>query len=101
MKVENGTIDGDYVVQGQFTQNGMITGTTTVAPGASFQLHGMCCGDLLVSSGASAVVRGTVAGDLVNNGRAELLGVVQGDVLSRGAPFKKTSDSVIGGVCEI
>lgn len=100
LKVENGRIEGDFVVSGQFTLNGMVTGTTTVAPGASLQLHGMCCGDLVVSSGATAVLHGTVIGNLVNKGVTELRGVIQGNVLSKGAHFQRSLSSVINGAIE-
>lgn len=100
MQIENGTIEGDFVVGGQFTLNGLVTGKTTVAPCASFQLHGMCRGDLIVSSGATAVLLGTVAGDLVNKGVVELRGVIQGNVLSKGAHFQRSPSSVVNGAIE-
>jgi len=100
LQTENGKIEGDFVVSGQFTLNGMVTGTTTVAPGASFQLHGMCCGDLVVSSGATAVLFGTVVGNLVNTGVVELRGVIQGNVFSKGAHFQRSPSSVVKGTIE-
>lgn len=100
MKIENGKIEGDFVVSDQFTLNGMITGTTTVAPGATFQLHGMCCGDLVVSGGATAVLFGIVVGNLVNKGVVELRGVIQGNVFSKGAHFQRSPSSVVNGAIE-
>lgn len=99
-KVENGKIEGDFLVQDDFTLNGMVTGTMTVAPGASLYLHGMCCRDLVISEGATAVVMGTVAGDLKNEGVVELRGVVQGSVFSRGAHFQSSPSAVVRGSIE-
>lgn len=100
MRTENGKIEGDYSVEGELALHGMVTGTTTVIPGASLHLHGMCCGDLVVSKGATATVFGTVMGDLVNQGVVELRGVVNGNVASKDGHFKKAPRAVIHGSVE-
>lgn len=100
MDIENGKLEGDYVVHGRLQLNGMVTGATTVSPNSHLHLAGTCCGDLVVQAGATAMLSGTVVGNLINLGVVELRGTVQGDVRSNGAHFQRTPGSVVNGTVE-
>jgi hypothetical protein len=101
LQIENGKIEDNLIVNRQLTLNGMVTGQTTVAPGASFHLYGICCQDLIVSSGATAVIFGTVVGDLINEGVVELRGIIQGNVFSKGAKFLQSPSAIVNGAIEV
>lgn len=98
--IQNGKIEGDYVVHGRLQISGMVTGTTTVAPNSHLHLTGMCCGDVVVQAGATAMLSGTIGGNLINHGVVELRGTVQGNVRSTGAHFQRAPSSVVHGTIE-
>lgn len=96
MITENGKIEGDHVVTGHLTLNGMVTGTLTVASGGSVRLNGVC-GRLVVQSDASAEVGGMVVADVLNEGTMHLSGVVNGSVLTKHGRFTRTERSIVRG----
>lgn len=98
--IENGKLEGDYVVQGRLQLNGMVTGTTTVSPNSHLHLIGMCCGDVIVQAGATAMLSGTIVGNLINYGVVELRGTVNGNVRSNGAHFQRAPSSVVHGTVD-
>lgn len=100
MKTETRKIEGDYCVEGELALNGMVTGTTTVAPGGSLHLHGICCGDLVVTQGATAVILGTVVGNLVNQGVVELRGTINSNVSTKSGRFQKSPSAMVRGSVE-
>ncbi len=63
----NDKIEGDFRAEEDLAFAGMVTGTLTVAPGATLELHGRAA-RLVVEPGGCAVVHGTVSGAVVNAG---------------------------------
>ena len=78
MRIEEGKIEGDITVDGDFVLNGMVTGNITVVSGGKLELNGTCGGDLTLEEGTTVYLRGKVAGDIHNNGgNLEIDGVIR------------------------
>lgn len=77
-------IDGPFVLEKDIRVNDMITGNTTVRPGATLDLYGLVGGDLIAAVGGAANVYGTVAGVVHNRGgKVNVYGSVA-DVIDQG-----------------
>ena len=96
MRTENGTIEGDLVVTGPFTLNGVVTGTVVVKAGGIFKLNGVAS-KLIVQDGADVSLRGVVGGDVKNEGgKLEVLGVVSGALITTRGETSVAPNAVIG-----
>jgi cytoskeletal protein CcmA (bactofilin family) len=97
VQIENGKIEGDVAVKGDFQLNGMITGGVSVKRGGRFYLNGMVVGGLTVEEGGHAEVRGMVNGDATNvGGTLEVYGMVRGAVRGPSASTFVDSNAVVG-----
>jgi cytoskeletal protein CcmA (bactofilin family) len=74
------TFDGSRVLQGEVDFRGTITGTASIAPGATIELRGTV-GALVVGLGAKVILYGTVTGDAHNQGGTLIVvGTINGDL---------------------
>ena len=99
MQTENGKIESDIEVAGEFQLNGMVTGSIVVSSGGSLRLNGMCCKDLIVEEGGEALVFGTVSGNAVNKGGSITVhGVIVGSLTTLSGQSQIVAGALINGV---
>lgn len=99
MQIENGKIESDITVTGEFKLNGMVTGSIVISSGGRLRLNGMCCKDLIVEEGGEALVFGTVSGSAVNKGGLLVVyGVIIGPLSTLSGESQVSDGAVINGV---
>ena len=83
-KMMNDKIEGDYILTGDETFNGMIVGSLTIPTGVYCEMNGMVTSDVIVEAGATVDINGTVGGNLISNGaEVDVRGTVSGSIIER------------------
>ncbi len=101
MRIENGKIEGDLIVDTGIDLRGMVTGNVFVTNGSNFILHGQVCGDLIIEDDANVMIFGQVVGDVINNGnKLEVMGVISGSLINNSRKSKIASSASIGKFIE-
>lgn len=96
MRRYGGKIVGDLRVAEDFTLNGMVTGTITVADGAHLELNGTAHA-MILESGSSATLKGTIARDVENRGgELEVFGVIAGSLRTLTGTTEVDPEAMIG-----
>ena len=90
-------IPGPYTVEGEFVLRGSIAGDATVPAGACLELPGRVDGRLIVQAGGRAMVYGQCSAGLVNDGEADVYGVVHGGIAGTGLT-RVSGDALVDGV---
>jgi hypothetical protein len=89
----------DTTVVDRQTISGQIVGTLTVADGGDLTLNGQVTEDLVVQAGGRAEVFGMVLGNVVNRGgEATVYGRVDGRIIDEGGTTVVQPGAMIGGV---
>lgn len=78
--MNNGKIEGNYVVSTDERFHGIITGNVTVKAGVTYINHGMLCRDVTVEEGGTFYNYGMVTGNVMGEGYTEIWGMVKGYV---------------------
>ena len=94
--MNNGKIEGNYVVGNDERFHGMVTGDVTVKAGVTYINHGMLCNDVIVEAGGIFHNHGMVAGNVMGEGYVEIWGMVKGYVSSVLSTYVH-KDAVING----
>lgn len=80
----NDKLEGDCLLTGDETINGMIVGSLTIPAGVHCEMNGIVTGDLIAEAGAIVEINGTVAGNLISTGaEVDIRGVVTGSIIDR------------------
>jgi cytoskeletal protein CcmA (bactofilin family) len=98
MQVIAGHIDGPLVVRTALEVRGTVTGQVTVLPDAHLVLRGVCKGNVIISDGARAELWGIVEGDVGNQGgNVSIFGIVEGQLVRGEGETHLSSDSIVRG----
>jgi hypothetical protein len=102
MQVISGQIEAPLLVSSALEVRGTVAGSVTVQSGADFVLRGVCRGNVRIAYGGRAQLWGVVEGDVVNEGgTVSIWGIVEGVVHGTRATSHVSSDSLVrGGVRE-
>jgi len=99
MREERGQVQGNVIVDEQYTLWGSIAGNVHVMEGGKMYVRGSVYGDLVVEWGGRVHIYGQVHGSLTVNRGAKVIhsGVIGGDVTNNGGRVFIERVSKIGG----
>ena len=81
MKAEHGKIEGNVIVNEEWSLFGMVTGNISIQTGGQLYLHGMCCENVVLYEGSRVFIYGIVTGNVYNRGGyLEVYGMIIGNL---------------------
>lgn len=99
MQEERGHVQGDQLIEQQYTLWGSINGNVTATKGSKFYARGTIYGDLTVLYGGRVHVYGQVTGTLTVKDGAKVIvsGVVGKDAVNLGGRMYLDASAKVGG----